>query len=94
MSLIGHGSRGKPNSIILHKNIIIKWLLMTYCYTYRLMPHSAYIRDRSFLRTNTETHELKKMQRVRNFGALSSKWNVFSKVIPLRIRDLQRRGSG
>jgi hypothetical protein len=37
--------------------------------------------------------QLDNVQRVRDFGALSPKWDVFIKPLPWRLRDLCKRES-
>lgn len=44
---IARGLKGKPNTVLLLKNIATKWFLMTHCYTHRSMFHSTLIREAS-----------------------------------------------
>ena len=51
---------------------------MTFCCTHRSVPCSAIIREASYSRWDL-TQRLESLQRVRNLGALSPKWDVFIK---------------
>lgn len=65
----------------------ITWVLVAYCYTH---SHSAHIRKYSCSRwelAQSPTGEQYNMQRLRDFGALSCKWDVFISPLPSRLRD-------
>lgn len=65
-------------------NIVIKWLVGTYCYTHRLVHFSAFIREAaSFTRLElTRDAQVDNVQRVRNLKTLSPKCDVFIKPLP------------
>lgn len=74
----------------------VKWLLMThYCYTHSTEHCSALIWedlpsvDGDYQRP---TPTLDNVQSMRDFGALSSKWNVLIEPFPSRLRNLWGRG--
>lgn len=73
---------------------MIKWILMTFCWTLRLLPCSTIIREAFFccrrkLIYRPTTGQCAK----KDFEAISSKWNVFNKPLPSGLRDLCGRGS-
>jgi hypothetical protein len=81
----------KPTTIILLKEHNNK---MTYCYIHRSVYHSPIIREdpSCTIWLLVRDPQLYNVQRLRDFGTLSYKWDVSTKPLSSRLMDVCRRG--
>lgn len=77
--------------LLCKRNIAIKWILMTYCFTPRSAPPSARFREATLAIDENRDPQLGSVQR-RGFGALSPEWGISIQTLPLMAqRSVQKR---
>lgn len=92
---IGHRARRKPVLLFWERNIPIRKALETFCYSHWSVFHSNLMRISklssysSWEQTDTEMNI---MHRMRDFWAVSLKWNIFIKPLFSCFRKLCGRG--
>ena len=67
---------------------------MTFYFTHRSVPHSAIVREIPPAEDGNKSRDTQSdnMQRVRDLGALSSKWDIAIKSFPMGLREPCGRG--
>lgn len=86
---LGHWTVVKSATIIMLKEHSNKITLNEYFYNHRSMSCSMCIIKLLVVDDNYKSNQqLDDIERMKDLGALYSKWDVFSKPLPLRLKDL------